>query len=200
MKFTNKNIFELSDFTTNLSEFINLRKGNMPPIVIDIRSPEEFEQEHLSGANNLPGEFLKDNLMQLPPFAKIVIYGDSDDTKTAESIKLLNDQGFSDFSYIPGGLQTILQVIRDTEGEVFLSDLPKDEWSAMIEKVLDEKIRPALASDGGGMEVLKIDGSTVYISYQGACSGCASSTTGTLRFIQTTLSVALNHDIKVVSS
>ncbi len=200
MKFTNKNVFESSKFEANFSEFLSLRKGNMPPIVIDLRSADDFKKQHLAGANSLPAEFLKDNLMQLPPFAKIVLYGDGDNALTTESVKLLRDQGFSDISFIPDGLESIMQTIRNTDGELFLSDLPEEEWSPVIEKILDEKVRPALSADGGGMEVLKIDGNKVYIAYQGACSGCASSTTGTLRFIETTLSVSLNHDMEVISS
>ena len=200
MKFTNKNVFEGSEFQIQPAEFLKLRKGNMPPIVIDLRSAVEFQEEHLAGANNLPADFLESNLMQLPPFAKIVLYGSEDDEQTGESVKLLRDNGFSDIAFIAGGLPAILDAIRGSDNEIFLADLPEEEWSAKIEAVLDEKIRPALASDGGGMQVLKIDGSKLYIAYQGACHGCASAATGTLKFIQTTLSVALNHDIEVIAS
>ncbi|PCI28091.1 MAG: hypothetical protein COB67_07085 [SAR324 cluster bacterium] len=200
MKFTNKNVFEASEFVQDSLELLQLRRGNMPPIVIDLRSAVEYQEEHLAGANNLPAEFLEDNLMQLPPFAKIIVYGGDDDTKAHDSVKLLRDQGFSDISFVEGGLNTILSAIRSSDDEIFLGDIPEEEWHVKIEEVLDQKIRAALASDGGGMEVLKIDGNKVYIAYHGACNGCASSTAGTLRFIQTTLSVALNYDIEVITT
>lgn len=200
MKSTNKDSFDASEFIIEPAECLDMRKGNMPPLVVDLRSSDDFSEEHLAGANSLPAEFLLDNLMRIPPFAKIVLYGGDDDDATTESVKLLWEQGFTNISYVKGGFQALMKEIRSSEDEVFLGDLPQEEWSPKIEAVLDEKIRPVLASDGGGMEVLKIEDNQVYIRYQGACSGCASSTTGTLRFIQTSLSIALNYDIEVISA
>jgi NifU-like protein len=56
-----------------------------------------------------------------------------------------------------------------------------------LEKVLDEAVRPSLAADSGGVEIMDIEGDVVSIQYLGACAGCASSGRGTLDFIQTTL-------------
>lgn len=199
MKFVNKNQFDAAEFETTPAEALMLRRQNPAPIIIDIRSAEDFSQSHLAGANNLPAEFLEDNLMQLPPFAPIVIYGDGNDELTAESIQLLRDNGFDEISFVTGGLPALMEALQADPNEVFLADLPKAEWSHKIEEVLDERIRPALAADGGGLVVNKIEDDKVYINYQGACSGCASSSTGTLRFIQTTLQVSLNHPVEVIS-
>ena len=56
-----------------------------------------------------------------------------------------------------------------------------------INNVLDIKVRPGLARDGGGLMLMGIDGHTVYITYEGACGSCPSSTSGTLNYIQQTL-------------
>ena len=56
-----------------------------------------------------------------------------------------------------------------------------------IESVLDQFVRPALAADGGGVEVMDFLNNTVYISYSGHCAGCAGALHGTLSFIQATL-------------
>mgnify|MGYP001167970272 CR=1 FL=1 len=61
--------------------------------------------------------------------------------------------------------------------------LSDDEKIIIVEAVLDSSIRPALANDGGGLEVMEVDGHIVRIRYQGACGGCPSSTGGTLRAI-----------------
>lgn len=59
---------------------------------------------------------------------------------------------------------------------------------AVIEKVLDEDVRPYIALDAGGVEVLNlIDDREVIISYQGACTSCYSSIGTTLSYIQQTL-------------
>ena len=71
-----------------------------------------------------------------------------------------------------------------------------------VEEVLDENIRQMLIMDGGNMEVLDIKESgghiDIYIRYLGACSGCASSATGTLYAIEATLKDKLDESIRVL--
>ncbi len=75
--------------------------------------------------------------------------------------------------------------------------LSDDEKVIIVEAVLDESVRPALANDGGGLEVIEVDGHIVRIRYQGACGGCPSSTGGTLRVIENHLRSQLDPEIKV---
>jgi Fe-S cluster biogenesis protein NfuA len=75
--------------------------------------------------------------------------------------------------------------------------LSDDEKVIIIEAVLDSSVRPALANDGGGLEVIEVDGHIVRIRYQGACGGCPSSTGGTLRVIENHLRSQLDPEIKV---
>ncbi len=44
-----------------------------------------------------------------------------------------------------------------------------------IEKVLDEQIRPALASHGGGIEIVDFDNQKLFVKLSGGCQGCSSS-------------------------
>jgi len=71
-----------------------------------------------------------------------------------------------------------------------------------IDSVIDESIRQFLIMDGGNMEVLDVKQNgqytDVYIRYLGACSGCASSTTGTLYAIESTLKEKLDPNIRVL--
>ncbi len=78
-----------------------------------------------------------------------------------------------------------------------LSDLEKAE---VIDAVLDETVRPALANDGGGLTVLDFEDNTLRIRYQGACGSCPSSATGTLRAIENILHSSLKQEIRVISS
>ncbi len=71
-----------------------------------------------------------------------------------------------------------------------------------IDAVIDENVRQFLIMDGGNMEIIDVkDGDEhidVYIRYLGACSGCASSSTGTLYAIEATLKEKLSQKIRVL--
>ncbi len=67
-----------------------------------------------------------------------------------------------------------------------------------IEEALDRTIRPALAMDGGGLDVVERKDGVVYIKYQGACGSCPSSVGGTLMAIQGVLRDEVDPDIEVV--
>ena len=45
-----------------------------------------------------------------------------------------------------------------------------------IVKILDEKIRPAVAKDGGDIKFKEFENGVVRVQLQGSCSGCPSST------------------------
>lgn len=68
-----------------------------------------------------------------------------------------------------------------------------------INEMLDERIRPYLASDGGWLEVLSLDDKTLTIHYQGACGSCPSSLSGTLMAIENMIRQEIDPDIEVVA-
>src|SRR3712207_6893576 len=47
-------------------------------------------------------------------------------------------------------------------------------FRSRINEILDERIRPALAGDGGWLEVLSLKDDQLTIRYQGACGSCRS--------------------------
>ncbi len=71
-----------------------------------------------------------------------------------------------------------------------------------INSVIDESIRQFLIMDGGDMEILDVKENgaqiDVYIRYLGACNGCASSSTGTLFAIESTLKEKIDDQIRVL--
>ena len=71
-----------------------------------------------------------------------------------------------------------------------------------IDTVLDEDIRPMLAMDGGNMEIIDIKENIphydLYIRYLGACSGCASGSTGTLYAIESVLRQKIDENLRVL--
>ncbi len=72
-----------------------------------------------------------------------------------------------------------------------------DPVIAEINELLDDRIRPYLASDGGWLEVLSLEDNLLKIRYQGACGSCPSSLTGTLMAIENMIKDEINPDIEV---
>lgn len=42
----------------------------------------------------------------------------------------------------------------------------------LIEETIDREVRPMLQKDGGDIELIDVEGETVYVSLRGTCSGC----------------------------
>ena len=57
-----------------------------------------------------------------------------------------------------------------------------------------------MAGDGGGLQVMGIDGYTVKIHYQGACGSCPTAISGTLMAIEGLLKRDIHPAIEVVAA
>lgn len=68
-----------------------------------------------------------------------------------------------------------------------------------INEILDERIRPALAGDGGWLEILSLEENKLTIRYQGACGSCPSSLTGTLMAIEGMIQQEVDPNIEVTA-
>ena len=55
-------------------------------------------------------------------------------------------------------------------------DGPDEEIVSQIKELLDTRVRPAVAQDGGDITFHGFDRGVVYLHMQGACAGCPSST------------------------
>lgn len=105
-----------------------------------------------------------------------------------------------------GQLEPRLKSIIETRGEAVKASAPastgtgsNDEIRARIEQIIDENIRPALAGDGGGLEILDYQDGLLTVHYQGACGSCPSASAGTLFAIQNLLQRMLDPNIRVVT-
>lgn len=74
--------------------------------------------------------------------------------------------------------------------------VPLNDFSKKIVEILNEYVKPAVASDGGNIAFESFDESTktVKVVLQGACSGCPSSTVTLKNGIETMLKDMLNDD------
>lgn len=68
-----------------------------------------------------------------------------------------------------------------------------------INEILDEKVRPYLAGDGGYLEIIDLKDQTLTIRYQGACGSCPSSLTGTLMAIENMIKDEIDPEIEVIA-
>src|SRR3989338_5322059 len=73
-----------------------------------------------------------------------------------------------------------------------------DEQVQLVNAALEPEVYPALQMDGGGLEIMDIQGYEIHIQYSGACGNCSIGTTATLPFIEQTLQTQVDPRIKVV--
>jgi Fe-S cluster biogenesis protein NfuA len=90
------------------------------------------------------------------------------------------------------GVPTTARVFSkiDDENDPLLKD---------IRMVLESGILPALAADGGGLELIGRHEKQIMIRYMGACDSCPASMTGTLAAIEGMLQKEVDPEIVVIS-
>jgi NifU-like protein len=141
------------------------------------------------------------------------------DLKTVEEITAYTKAGaFCKSCIKPGGHEArehyLVDILANTRAEMDAQKqsaaVTTEDFKSMsvvrqtklIEKTLDEHIRPMLVMDGGNLELLDIKDEgheiQVFIKYMGACNGCASSSTGTLYAIEAVLRRELYPEIRVL--
>ncbi len=77
--------------------------------------------------------------------------------------------------HFASGAPLLNETAADSDPEV--ADDPADaEIVAQIKDILDSRVRPAVANDGGDIIYRGFREGVVYLQMQGACSGCPSST------------------------
>ncbi|AWI77155.1 MAG: Fe-S cluster assembly protein NifU [Betaproteobacteria bacterium HGW-Betaproteobacteria-13] len=104
------------------------------------------------------------------------------------------------------GIEEILAKVLAERGESFTAAPPPEkkqpgklttlERIRKIEQVI-EKARPNLQRDHGDIELVDVDGKTIYVSMKGACSGCQMEAV-TLGGVQAQMIEALGEIVKVI--
>ncbi|MDJ0572300.1 MAG: Fe-S cluster assembly protein NifU [Pleurocapsa sp. MO_192.B19] len=88
---------------------------------------------------------------------------------------------------------------QTTQTTQTLKPLTNLQKITLIQRVIDQEIRPILAEDGGDMELFDVEGDIVKVILKGACSGCASSTETLKLAIEATLQERILPTLTVVS-
>ena len=127
----------------------------------EITKKEEINNElvkDLMSINGVEGIFLGKDFISINKIEKI----EWDEIKHIV-ISLIND------FYSSGKKCVIEKDLKEEKQD--LKDIEKK-----IVKILDEKIRPAVAKDGGDIRFKEFKDGIVKVQLQGSCSGCPSST------------------------
>ncbi|KFF41300.1 MAG: Modular FeS cluster scaffolding protein NifU [Candidatus Atelocyanobacterium thalassa isolate SIO64986] len=69
----------------------------------------------------------------------------------------------------------------------------------LIQKVLEEEVKPTLAKDGGDVELFDIEGNLIKVVLKGACSSCSSSTFTLKTAIEARLRERVSKDLAVIA-
>ena len=137
---------------------------------ISATGTEEFQKKDLSKIEN---QFVK-NLLNLDGVELILL---SDNFLSVKKTKeatwdVLKPTVISHMNdYFRKNNEPILRKKKNLQSK----NLNKGEVEGRIIKILDEKIRPAVAKDGGDIKFKSFKDGVVHVELQGSCSGCPSS-------------------------
>ncbi len=120
--------------------------------------------------------------------------------------KLHTAEQVTHFTKAGGGCGGFISPIKELIAQV-MGEQPKEEKKKpgklsnlrkmqLIQEILENDVRPLLWADGGDLELIDIDGSTVQIAFRKACAGCVSSG-HTAKFVEQKLRESVADDIRV---
>jgi Fe-S cluster biogenesis protein NfuA len=74
-----------------------------------------------------------------------------------------------------------------------------DDLQQPVSNIIDTKIAPMMAKDGGAIKLMQIKDGKIYVQLQGACVGCAASSS-TLKFIvEKELRAAIHPELQIIN-
>ena len=128
----------------------------------EITKKEEADNElirNILSINGVTGIFLGSDFLSINKSENI----DWEDIKHI-AISLIND-------FYSNGREFVIDKSLEEQNNVEFIDIEKQ-----IIKILETKIRPAVAKDGGDIKFKEFKEGVVKVELQGSCSGCPSST------------------------
>ena len=133
--------------------------NDMPIEIIDKNESNNELIRNILSINGVTGIFLSDNFLSVNKEEKT----EWEDLKHI-IISFIND-------YYSSGKEIIIDKENKVSSNLNLSDIEKK-----IIKILETKVRPAVARDGGDIKFKEFKDGIVTVNLQGSCSGCPSST------------------------
>ena len=152
---------------------------------------EEFQKDNIEDLSN---EFIKE-LLNFKGVELILL------SKNFLSVKKNDDVSWDELkpmiiSHINHYFENNKEPILNEKTNDIKPDGTQDETVKRILEVLDTKIRPAVARDGGDIKFKSFQDGVVKVELQGSCSGCPSSVMTLKQGVQN----LLKHYVKEVQS
>ncbi len=152
---------------------------------------EEFQKSNIKNLNN---PFIKE-LLSFQGVELVLL------SKNFLSVKKTDDVSWNDLkpmviSHLNDYFEKNNEPILKENKKINTSSSDNDETVKKIIDVLDTKIRPAVARDGGDIKFKSFDKGVVKVELQGSCSGCPSS----LMTLKQGVQNLLKHYVKEVNS
>lgn len=140
----------------------------------EFTSPEAAEASPLAEAIFDTGEVV--NVFFGSDFVSVTIAPGADwSALKPQVVAILLDHFVSEAPLFAGGSASGFAI--PAENEMVVEDDPANaDIVAQIGELLETRIRPAVAGDGGDIAYRGFKDGVVYLTLQGACSGCPSST------------------------
>jgi Fe-S cluster biogenesis protein NfuA len=82
----------------------------------------------------------------------------------------------------------------------FVIEILNREMIEEVKAVIEKEIKPALAMEGGSVEVVSVDDGVVKVKLQGACAGCPMSQFTLVNFVEATLKARIPEVKKVIAA
>ena len=133
--------------------------NDVPTEIIDKNESNNELIRNILSINGVKGIFLSDDFLSVNKDKKV----EWEDLKHI-IISFIND-------YYSNGNEIVIDKENKKTSTINLSDIEKK-----IVNILENKVRPAVARDGGDIKFKQFKDGVVTVSLQGSCSGCPSST------------------------
>lgn len=74
-----------------------------------------------------------------------------------------------------------------------------EDLQSPVSSIIEKKIAPMLARDGGAIELLTIKNARVYVQLKGACIGCSASGSTLKYVVEKELKTAIHPELEIIN-
>lgn len=74
-----------------------------------------------------------------------------------------------------------------------------EDLQSPVSSIIEKKIAPMLARDGGAIQLLQIKDARVFVQLQGACVGCSASGSTLKYIVEKELKAAIHPELEIVN-